>query len=310
MEGMMRRQDADWEWPAQAAAFISEDSGALNVRVRTATGIWRPARCWLEEGGEGPDICYELPPELADYPQRVYEWGWDYVGDTDGLLDGFVRLDSPESALRFAQRWGPLWLCGVHGQSLRPYHSLTREELFTQADPNDEHACYWHPREPVAGWLHYARRMAAVMEALALVRQDPPQPVPRRLWSALDVNAWFIDHAKGIPDRARFAEGMVHVAIETAIGAQLAARLRLGWGFRLELDAGFGFLPATWLLLAQLACRVRAIYVCSNCGHVYARAARLRAPKPGQQNFCDDCRQGDKNTASKKLSARRRRARG
>ena len=72
-------------------------------------------------------------------------------------------------------------------------------------------------------------------------------------------------------------------------------------------NIALGFVAAVWLLLAQAASRVRALYFCSNCGEAYARPAHVRAPKRGNNNFCGDCRQGDRNTASKKLYAARRR---
>jgi hypothetical protein len=60
------------------------------------------------------------------------------------------------------------------------------------------------------------------------------------------------------------------------------------------LDTGLGFRSAVWHQIAQLLCRLDEVYLCDGCSRPYQRG--IRKPRPGQDNFCPDCRKGQQSS--------------
>jgi hypothetical protein len=321
----MSTEQADWQRLVELAG-LSDDGGGVAVRLRTTSGIWRPTGVRLKEENGQLSLVYELAHEpRPDYYLPIQDWGWAHVEDADGLLDAFIKVRSPDDALQFAQQWGPLFSCSAHEQQVwLQHHLLTREQLYhegiTYGWPRRYQGarppCMWTPNEPVSVWLNEAARARDVFRAICLVRQEPPQPIPPELWWAIDVNPEEIEllcHVNAErPDSdphkiENFEQLWTNFHLLDTLHNALHAEVRITEELRLEVDPGLGFIAAVWLLIAQAASRVRALYFCSGCGEPYARPANVRAPKPGQHNFCGMCRQGNKNAASKKLYAARRR---
>lgn len=308
--------DSSWRVDVEEAALV-DDQGALPVRMRVQSGIWRPVRAWLE-GRRGKGVVrYAVP---ADYDTSdISRWGWSRLDETDGLLDALIKLQRPQEVLRFAERWGPLYLCRVHYYKPRTYYRRRR----CLWSGNVLSGCYWIPAEPVGAWLREAARARAAVRAAALLRQDPPRRVTRELWEAMHVRPALEEGPGSLesllqgnrallrrlePDVADWdlPAGLLsdRFYLQQVINEQLRdrpghPRLRLTAHLRLTIDPGLGVLRAAWLLVAQVAGRERAIYVCTACGNPYTRPLELRAPKPNQRNYCAECRGG--YTIAKKL---------
>src|SRR4051812_6766732 len=125
----MNQQAAEWRRLADQAELTDIDGG-LAVRLRTVSGIWKPSGVQLAEVGGETALTFEVPPKRPNHTTQISDWGWTKVTQTDGMLDAFTRLTSPDSCLSFAREWGPLFACGAaHPGWSRRYHLLTRDDL-------------------------------------------------------------------------------------------------------------------------------------------------------------------------------------
>lgn len=316
---------SDYSWFDDAGgAGLIDDRDMLPVRMRVRSGVWRPARVWLEELDGTPFVRYEVPipqrPEsIADsIAPDISRWGWQRIDETDGLLDSFITLERPDEVLRFAEAWGPLYFCRAH---------YLTDGCLWRSDPLS--ACSWVPAEPVHLWLREASKARAAVHAAALLDGDPPERVPPALWEAMRCRAGLErgpGSVEGMIDRDRstwqqddpegtywhLPAGLVadRLFLRTVVNKELGRRpghprLTLTGDLRLAIDAGLGALPTAWLLVAQVVSRRQAIYICTGCGHTYTRPLATRAPKAGEGNYCEVCR--ERYTIGKKLQARRRR---
>src|SRR6266542_6970364 len=80
-----------------------------------------------------------------------------------GLLEGFLKLGNAanEAILRYARRWGPLWLCGhvlpmAHEDGCWTVHEIEERD----GDPSG--AIIWW-QEPISGWRTVSRDAGAVV---------------------------------------------------------------------------------------------------------------------------------------------------
>lgn len=93
--------------------------------------------------------------------------------------------------------------------------------------------------------------------------------------------------------RGRFVRGP-HLQVRHDLGSNTIV---------LEWSAGFGFLPAVWMQLAQTVVGLRGVYTCDGCGETFTRA---RQPQAGRRAYCQRC--GKDKKGPKRDWARRARA--
>lgn len=238
------------------------------------------------------------------------------------LLNQFVGLwnKSPREILRFAKEWGVLVLKG--DKEVRPC--------------GEGVSC---GREPLAAWRYYSRRACAVLNIAAALRKDPPQ-----LGSLDDWNEIAVDRKKpealhlGMGRHAYTPFGMGFGSMPearpqyslTAIdGAREAiasevqlwmtfwkddrlhgvSDFRIDWdGRRWNLKVDYhGFLfAAIALQLALVLADADSLYSCSGCGRPYIRDKKR--PKPGCDNYCENCKGISKRKAVETYREKKARA--
>jgi hypothetical protein len=227
-----------------------------------------------------------------------------YVVPRKEAFDAFVRLWKQPSAhtLRFARKWGLLRI------NERPVES--------------EEKTVW--QEPLSTWQHFSRRAHAILNiasnldggALGLAEDWHALPDMRphlndetlsQLEGTLGMfRTWASRGSSWDPDRIPNLEEQ-----RTLLMTEVAVWLKLGrTGFMLvpnknkwELVIDYNFRIFGFLALQLAAAIARSdIYTCSGCGSPYPRERRL--PKPGQANYCEECRS---NKVALKDADRRRR---
>jgi len=219
--------------------------------------------------------------------------------DTRGMLGAFIRLRDDEGILRFAQRYGVLFICehGVpasHNSGGGAYLGKDTS-CKPQGWPDD-------PREPVACWLRYARLADAFLEiGYALHSGQLGDTIH---WETIYQN---------LPDPNKtFAvdsSGMALFALSSAVQVWLSLdppTVRFRWlpGEREpELQLKSSTFGALGLQLAAALLRVGSIVLCHSCGAVYEPRRKPRAGYD-KRNFCPDCR----DTVGPRLRQRDRRA--
>ena len=275
-------------------------------RVVPSSRITIPA--WLKLSPDRREITWDSGPADATVRVRHTESG-------KKMLDLFAQLwkQKPESVLRYAKRWGVLYLDkrGRPCQTVGPFER----------------------REPLEAWRYFSRRAQAVLNIAANLKLGELGAVDD--WDALrDPASHTGDFLKEMDRYAPFELTMVArigypfvrgragrtpeprykrtVALEIAllsVEATLWLKLsRVGFvvhpmqsGWHLAVDYNECMLSAIALQLALVLADVTALYSCDGCHRPYPR--QLRAPKPGQANFCDTCGVG----AARRLADEKRR---
>jgi len=277
-----------------------------SVRVRTLRSPLYPA------ADTTPTLIFPVPPA---WPRRastidlqgLFQAGWLPIESTDGLLKDFLRLgdcaaDEADPAAvpevrRFAQRWGPLWLCR------NPHHRQFCFWRVTTVAALPEQPCQWVRTEEVGMFLQLAQMAKAVLLAgHYLLRHEPvPAPIIRQLRPSA------ADHDYAVPQQ----KALLRVILNTFLLGPTAVHVRVSWRGEgkplLTLHGGLGFLGVIWLEIAQNLCGVAAFCACDSCGRLYQPEGRR--PPHGRRNYCPACGKGDGYRAAKLLSARPQRAR-
>ena len=214
------------------------------------------------------------------------------------LLNQFVKLwKSPEDRiLPFAKQNGVLW--------------LGRDRLPCQIGVSGI--------EPLEDWCRISRRVCALLNiGSALYAADllNKNTVPNDEWR------WVGAYPEEL------LKSLQHPAASRSFLSIEVRRMLSSWGlgfsmrwnasaqrFELEIDHRGCMLNAVLLQLALTLSNSDSLFVCSGCSLPYARNRKIRRPRPGQGNFCDDCgtkaslRQADqrrkvRNEAKRRLAA-------
>jgi hypothetical protein len=164
------------------------------------------------------------------------------------------------------------------------------------------------PVEEGGAFVYEARRVKATLEAIR--RLQSRETIPHSLWQAMGSSL----SAEDAQESWDWHQQIFFYLMAARIAFRNEPHVKLGWdnGPQVKIVPSLGFLHAVNLLLVQEFCQAVDIYQCSNCGHTYVRTGNKPASR--KNNYCKPCRRGkrksDTNTqrASKKLSARRRRA--
>lgn len=196
----------EWRQKGQLAGFVTPQE-LLASRLRLARGVWSPSEVELLSAPSGEELRFQVPLNYAN--MEIRDWGWTEVKNTTELVEEFLQVETPGQALRFAKRYGPIYVCGKHtimdftrpselpaiergsemsaddpdvfwpGSPLAPYSVMCR---WTGKASAVRDGCHWEPREPVKLWLACARQAAAALRLVAQMQAN--QPLHR------EVEAW------------------------------------------------------------------------------------------------------------------------
>jgi hypothetical protein len=264
---------------------------------------------WLALSPDGCDLTFDGGP--ADAEIRVH-----HTQAEPKMLNQFVRLcdAKPNVILRFARRWGVLYL-DARG---RPCHPNGPSER----------------REPIDVWKYFSRRARAVLNIAANLKLGKIGDLDD--WAALRGTA--VRTGDFLHEMDRYAPFLITMMARTEypfmqdgstsinpkykrtvraemafLSLEVSLWLRLGrvgfavgatkYGWGLGVDYNECMLAAVALQLALVLADVKSLYQCSGCKLPYVRHAR--APKEGQDNFCGSCGRA----VALKMADRRRRQR-
>ncbi|HHV52378.1 MAG TPA: hypothetical protein GXX52_02680 [Synergistaceae bacterium] len=285
-------------------------------------GIWVPLETKLGElennkGKKEAYIFYPVPerwPSTISIQQLNFEelanFGWVYKESTKKLLDDFIALSNatPNKVLKFAQRWGPLWVCVSHSTHNPDSMDVMGVEIVSFVHPvgplhgDLRHGltwCSWTPAEAVMSFVREAKRVKAALSIYTCLKLEKEEDVTN--WATLGFSGKLKFNNNTSVKEKRFIK-------KTLLCRFIESRLsEIGFSIdptslKLKLVSDLGFIRAVWLQVAQAMTQMRGIYVCDSCGEVYVRA--LKKPVAGKLNFCPDC--GKKG--SKRAYYRRKKA--
>ncbi len=245
-----------------------------------------------------------LPLSLARGPTsawldgNVVAWTHDHQNrqtqdqSAEGLLDAFVRLQSPEGVLAFVQTWGAVWFCPTHKLPLS--HGLTKWSVYEWSSGVTGLAGECFPdkapsfRDPVELYLSFAARARAILrlavqlhEANETHREDWRLALgaflPEEYWhDEADLEAFIFSGKQSLAD----------VVTEWMRVGGVSPYLQ--W---LTDEPAFTFVGGNFgvigLQLMQAITRSYGIVICSSCGIPYMRKGRR--PQAGRRNYCPDC---------------------
>ncbi|MHB1420477.1 MAG: hypothetical protein ACYCX4_12995 [Bacillota bacterium] len=262
----------------EAAGFISTDKDAPSTAFTpTGDGIWGNA--------EAKTIILDGVPYVA-FPNGGQSW--TARRDTKGLFEEFRRLSSADlqtkkgrsMVLAFARKNGPFWDEST-GVSIQGEYILQR---------------MWD-------YLRHANSVQDTLLWAAFIKTDnkPPQELIDRtpFYNPTALSAVYespLSEAHELPlvdslnlhEMKKQARRLVLGIIQENISkVKFTFIWEEGENPRMEIQAGFGFLPAVWFQISQAITLIKGIYTCSLCGKPYPRT---RKPVPlGRNNYCEEC---------------------
>jgi DNA-directed RNA polymerase subunit RPC12/RpoP len=288
---------------------LEDDNGQLSSPLGARGGIWVPPEAKLELIEGEPYIFYPVPD---DWPSTVpvqqlnfgelTNLGWTYKDDTDNLLDEFVNLESaaPKKVLRFAQKWGPLWVCTSHSKRgeveavsfihpLGPLHGSLDHGLAW---------CSWTPAEAVSAFVREAKRVVAALRIFVSLMLGMKEEEEEKCWAELGFSGRLVfSEGTTADDKAFIKKLLLSKFVEsrlTEVGFTIGPSLNAKSLLKIRLVSDLGFIRAVWLQVAQAMTGMRGIYTCDNCGKLYVREGRK--PPKGRLNFCPDCGEGKRGS--------------
>ena len=209
------------------------------------------------------------------------------LSGTDRMLDHFVRIETAEDVLDFAQLYGPLHLC-THG--LPWAHIYEPDEGFRDLWVADRSSCERPFEERVEDWFKWVACARGLLSASATLHSDMRPGVAD--WEGI---------SRGLSPTADGGEALFDYLSSGDLGD---ATLMLGdflWFWlrisdvrpkfswdpepRFFLQAGvFGELG---IQIMQAVSHAHGLAICSGCGNAYMRKGRK--PQSGRRNYCSDC---------------------
>jgi hypothetical protein len=285
----------------ELAGMVDVESGLLGAIILPTSQAFVPPGVELQ----GDYVVWWPYDVERDYLEW---WGYDagsanpYGRETSprGMLDAFVQMKTPDAALRFARRYGPLALC-EHG--LPTTHNWTPERQGCYPVGWEQGVC----REPLERWLYYVDQARALVAIAAALQRDEKEL--EEAWQVLlkryegdDVALTLAVRQKAsLEGRRSLLGGLVNEWLVLA-----NARLSVTWDAtkaKWELmmrGTTFGLLAMQ--LMFAIAGQHR-LAICDGCQRPYLREGRV--PQSGRRNFCPDCGP----TVAARLRQRERRAR-
>jgi hypothetical protein len=226
----------------------------------------------------------------------VWQQSGDRLAETvEGMLDAFIAIETESDILRFAERFGVLFLCKEH---LRP-STHWPEFPMPYDDCEPERVDGWS-REPLAKWFEYVSRARGILNVAAMLHHDE-QPTEED-WCRAAGHGPIVpeDYGETVreyivrwpPVEQSLTEArweLCRLVDEWISMGSVAPAL---WWIKRD-DAFLIFSPLTVGVLAlQLATAVTGrhrLAICMACGMIYAPT---RKPASGSRNYCVDCGDG------------------
>lgn len=278
-------------------------SGGLEAYISGGSTILVPPKAEILTTDSGLDYLeYPIPslwtapltPRKADLC-RFLEAGWTIRQRTDGLLDDIHDLiEAPPSRIaRFAEKWGPIWLCMKHDEC------LWNIDCRTQSLANDQ--CEWLAMEPLEFFRMTARQITDACKIVDHLLSDKPAPIAT--WQSLLPYKFPADECLEIDLQRAFLACAITEKLAIPGGPVLRVNWTDGTEAELTIETGLGFVRRAWLQVAQLLTGARGVCVCDGCGRAYIR--HRRKPRRGGRNYCPSCGK----TAAKREWATRNRTR-
>jgi hypothetical protein len=219
---------------------------------------------------------------------------------TEEVLDAFLELATHEEGiLKFAQRYGPLWLCERHGIVAWHRPILQFRNAFGPAPVDDEEVnlrTLWCPPsrdpkqrfyEPIERWRALAMRARNLLQITAQMRAG--EILPRDAWKAVDGSS---ENFAGVWSRLenswdRLQENLgwwLEVADVTSAIQFDNHNLRLTLGARTIPSP----LSIVALHLVLAAAGAEGLFNCAACGVPFLASQPLRGEQ--KRPYCARCR--------------------
>jgi hypothetical protein len=227
------------------------------------------------------------------------------------MLNQFIRLSDADSVLRFAREWGVLALSKNLADDPGDRHYLPGRQMEDGV-------------EPVSAWQYYSERAKAVLNVAAALKEGklgdmsdwdklatffggPIQDKRVMEWGEKRFRephfgfGWMLYDGLGAPsERIEVARDAISNEIKAWLECWRKGRtdhpsdFALRWideKQRWDLQISYhGLLfPAIGLQLALVLADADSLYDCSGCGIPYVRPRERKRPKPGCDNYCDNC---------------------
>jgi hypothetical protein len=250
-----------------------------------------------------------LVPDTASVDGEYILWGFPRVSQrfyedqrpslvrpTDKSVLSFSRLEDGVSVCQYAKRYGILWALQIDPNHARETDiTLTDRTVWRLGDhrarvfAGSESTTDLRGKEPLGLWLSLAQRLRAVLRINAALKGRTRQPLP----TPGSPEDWAVLGGGPPPEDLKDARFFLLREVNwwLAIGS---VRLQLGianfnqkrtsWKLDVAYDGLAGGLAYRLLLMVTGESN---LYACDGCGVPYIRTKR--APRPGQENFCDDC---------------------
>ena len=170
----------------------------------------------------------------------------------------------------------------------------------------DRRAWAYGKKEPIGLWRSLAARLRAVLKINAALKGRTRNPLPSvgtiEDWNALGGGPPLED----VRDAQLFLRQEVNRwllwgGIRLELGMSGLSVSRTKWELWLNYDGLIGGLAYRLLLMVI---GEESLYVCDGCGEPYVRDKR--APRPGQENFCDNCTEVSRKRATERYRKRKR----
>ncbi len=252
---------------------------------------------------------------------------WIEKRPKQGVLDAVLSLAnaSPERILRFAENYGPLWICSHHnhvgldyrfGPAWHFLHPVRSEGTIREV----KGGCRWNLREPLAAYKNLgllAEALASLYDMALGFGEEPSEWRLAELLEKIQVldmgwpSAWDLWHhvfewncevmppLRLVQKGLKTWGGLQKVAFRFIAlflagklqpeTARAVTRLVVPDSGQLcfETTPGFGIESSLWLEMAELLFGAKWILRCSMCGNMYCREGKH--PRQGENNYCPEC---------------------
>lgn len=259
----------------------------------------------------GDYLNWTRPRTTVETVERYADGRFSSVRPTDASLLRFTRLTDSPSIVDYAKRSGVLGASQIDPRSGQEGIELPDKTVWTLGgrDPEPWRKDDQHGREPVALWLLLARRVQSILRINASLQGRTKTSLPtvgsQEDWRTL---GWTYP-MEDVNDAQCLLLGEVNYLLRLGkVGLELGivrwSKQKTPW------DVGIGYRHLAGGLAYRLLLTVAGenrLYACDNCQVPYIRLAR--APRPGQENFCENCTDVAKLRATQRYREGRNRKR-
>lgn len=239
-----------------------------------------------------PMTIFRLPAR-AELREDLLYWSQPRprLASPERMLDSFVRIRDGKDVLRFAKRYGPLWLSSdgyPENAGRSPISPLLVDE-----DGNETGWC-----EQIEHWLQYVRLATAILTVATFayeVKRAPEAELTR-----LSDFTYFGVEGRDIGEQEDLLGLAVDFWLEQGDVRPTFSWREAGWHFSLQ-GGTFGILGVQIMLAVS---KSQGLAICDGCGNPYLRTQRK--PQTGRNNFCTNSDCGEKGAS--KLRRRKKRA--